>query len=158
MYVKSRVCSPSPKIVGVRPAARASLNAAILSDLSHPASYLFSDLDPEGLLADARRLLGLFTRWDDDFYERDVYLPSSEGTTIAGHEFPEDLAAYKMVIHCGACMWNRRQVLSRMLHCRKAGVPICNYGMTIAFTLGIFERALAPFPDALEVYREARNS
>jgi len=76
---------------------------------------------------------------------------------IAGHDFPEDLNAYKMVIHCGACMWNRREVLSRMLHCRKAGVPICNYGLTIAYTLDIFERALAPFPDALGIYHAARQ-
>jgi len=48
-------------------------------------------------------------------------------------------------------------VLSRMLHCRKAGVPICNYGLTIAYTLDIFERALAPFPDALGVYHAARQ-
>ncbi|MDI9445007.1 MAG: hypothetical protein QM844_12640, partial [Planctomycetota bacterium] len=39
--------------------------------------------------------------------------------------------------------------------CRQAGVPICNYGVTIAYTLGIFARALEPFPEALDVYREA---
>jgi hypothetical protein len=41
-----------------------------------------------------------------------------------------------------------------MLHCRQLGLPVANYGMTIAYTLGIFERALAPFPDALEAYRQ----
>jgi len=70
-----------------------------------------------------------------------------------GHDFPADLASYKLVIHCGACMWNRREVLSRQIRCRKAGVPIANYGLTIAYTLGIFERALQPFPAAMEVYR-----
>ena len=50
-------------------------------------------------------------------------------------------------------MWNRREMLTRMSRCRPAGVPICNYGMTIAYTLGIFDRALEPFPDALETYR-----
>ena len=44
-------------------------------------------------------------------------------------------------------------MLTRLAQCRRAGVPICNYGLTIAYTLGIFERALAPFPDALEAYR-----
>lgn len=73
--------------------------------------------------------------------------------TTAGHDFPEDLATFQLVVHCGACMWNRREVLTRMLRCRQAGVPICNYGMTIAYTLGIFDRALEPFPDALETYR-----
>jgi [FeFe] hydrogenase H-cluster maturation GTPase HydF len=74
-----------------------------------------------------------------------------------GHDFPEDLAKYRLLIHCGACMWNRREVLSRMLHCRRAKVPICNYGMTIAYTLGIFNRALEPFPDALATYEEIRG-
>ncbi|MGA2031958.1 MAG: [FeFe] hydrogenase H-cluster maturation GTPase HydF [Thermoguttaceae bacterium] len=71
----------------------------------------------------------------------------------AGHDFPDDLGRYRLVVHCGACMWNRREVLSRMWRCRQAGVPMCNYGMTIAYTLGIFDRALEPFPDALETYR-----
>jgi [FeFe] hydrogenase H-cluster maturation GTPase HydF len=72
---------------------------------------------------------------------------------LQGHDFPDDLARFAMVVHCGACMWNRREMLTRMLQCRRAGVPICNYGMTIAYTLGIFERALQPFPDAVETYR-----
>jgi len=75
-------------------------------------------------------------------------------TTVQGHDFPDDLAAYQLVVHCGACMWNRREVLTRMLRCRQAGVPISNYGMTIAYTLGIFSRALEPFPDALQTYRQ----
>jgi hypothetical protein len=53
-------------------------------------------------------------------------------------------------------MWNRREVLTRMLRCRQLGVPICNYGLTIAYTLGIFDRALEPLPDALETYRRLR--
>jgi hypothetical protein len=47
-------------------------------------------------------------------------------------------------------------MLSRIHRCREAGVPITNYGLTIAHSLGIFERALAPFPSALEVCRAAR--
>jgi [FeFe] hydrogenase H-cluster maturation GTPase HydF len=70
-----------------------------------------------------------------------------------GRDFPSDLTSYKLVIHCGACMWNRRQMLSRILRCQKAGVPITNYGLTIAYSLGIFARALEPFPAALESYR-----
>ncbi len=71
---------------------------------------------------------------------------------IRGHDFPEDLSGCSLVIHCGACMWNRREMLSRMLQCRNAGVPITNYGLTIAYSLGIFERALGPFPSALDVF------
>jgi len=76
----------------------------------------------------------------------------------AGRDLPEDLSPYKLVVHCGACMWNRREMLSRTWRCRQAGVPITNYGMTIAYTLGIFDRALEPFPEALEVYRAAATS
>jgi hypothetical protein len=54
-------------------------------------------------------------------------------------------------------MWNRREMLSRILHCQQAGVPITNYGLTIAYSLGIFERALEPFPAALEVVRRAHR-
>ncbi|MBM4102422.1 MAG: [FeFe] hydrogenase H-cluster maturation GTPase HydF [Planctomycetes bacterium] len=75
-------------------------------------------------------------------------------TTLPGRDWPEDLSPYKLVIHCGGCMWNRRQMLSRILECRKAGLPITNYGLTIAYSLGIFERALSPFPAALEAYHK----
>jgi [FeFe] hydrogenase H-cluster maturation GTPase HydF len=64
----------------------------------------------------------------------------------AGHDFPDNLADYNLIIHCGACVTNRRQVLSRILHAKRAGVPITNYGVTISYTLGIFDRALQPFP------------
>ena len=71
-----------------------------------------------------------------------------------GRDFPNDLSDYKLVIHCGSCMFNRRAMLTRILRCRQAGVPITNYGLTIAYTLGIFERALQPFPSALLAYQE----
>ncbi len=76
---------------------------------------------------------------------------------IRGHDFPQNISDYKIIIHCGACMWNRRAMLSRIMKARQAGVPITNYGLTIAFSLGIFERALQPFPAALDVYR-TKNS
>jgi len=78
--------------------------------------------------------------------------------TVQGHDFPADVTPYKLIIHCGACMWNRREMLSRILRCRQAGVPITNYGLAIAYSLGIFERALEPFPAALEAYRTAVGS
>jgi [FeFe] hydrogenase H-cluster maturation GTPase HydF len=67
---------------------------------------------------------------------------------VQGHDFPADLSGYRLVIHCGACMWNRREMLSRIWRCHQAGVPITNYGLTIAYSLGILERALQPFPAA----------
>ncbi len=77
-----------------------------------------------------------------------------EFTHTQGHDFPDDLSSHDLVIHCGGCMWNRREMLSRILRCRQAGVPITNYGLSIAYSLGIFERALGPFPTARDTYRK----
>ncbi len=65
---------------------------------------------------------------------------------LQGHDFPEEIGAYQLVIHCGSCMLNRREVLSRILRCREAGVPITNYGVAITYSLGVLDRALSPFP------------
>lgn len=64
---------------------------------------------------------------------------------VQGHDFPSDLSGYKLVVQCGGCMVNRREVMSRVALCRDARVPITNYGMAIALSLGILDRALAPF-------------
>ncbi len=80
-----------------------------------------------------------------------------EFTHTQGHDFPEEVRAYDLVAHCGSCSLNRREVLSRVARCREAGVPITNYGMAIAHTLGVFERALQPFPAALDAWRESRS-
>ena len=74
---------------------------------------------------------------------------------VQGRDFIANPKEFKLVIHCGSCMLNRREVLSRIFACERAGVPITNYGMAIAFSLGIFERALQPFPAALDAYRQA---
>ena len=62
----------------------------------------------------------------------------------AGHDFP-DLKDYKLIIHCGACMTNRREVLSRILIAGQSGVPITNYGIIISYCLGILPRAVKVF-------------
>jgi [FeFe] hydrogenase H-cluster maturation GTPase HydF len=78
-------------------------------------------------------------------------------TTVKGRDFPQDLSPYKLVIHCGACMWNRREMLNRIRECQRQLVPITNYGLVIAYSLGILERALEPFPEALSAYKEERQ-
>ncbi|MCE5272809.1 [FeFe] hydrogenase H-cluster maturation GTPase HydF [bacterium] len=75
-------------------------------------------------------------------------------TWVRGHDFPADLERYKLAIHCGACMFNRREVLSRILRCKMAGVPISNYGLVIAYTLDTLERAVAMFPETAALVRE----
>lgn len=63
---------------------------------------------------------------------------------IAGHDFP-DISKYKLIIHCGACMTNRREVLSRILLASENNIPITNYGICISYCLGILPRALKIF-------------
>lgn len=66
-----------------------------------------------------------------------------EGLTIdivGGAEYPDDLTPYDLVIHCGACMFNRRHVLSRIERARKQGVAITNYGVILAALTGILDR------------------
>lgn len=67
------------------------------------------------------------------------------GTTIqievvSGNRFPEDLSAYDLIIHCGACMFNRKHVLSRVERARQQGIPMTNYGVTIACLTGILDK------------------
>lgn len=76
---------------------------------------------------------------------------------FAGHDFPDNIKDYSLIIHCGACMTNRREILSRILKAKHANVPMTNYGLTIAYSLGIFERALEPFPATKLIYDEANN-
>jgi [FeFe] hydrogenase H-cluster maturation GTPase HydF len=59
---------------------------------------------------------------------------------VSGNDFPADLAGYDLVIHCGACMFNRRMVMSRVRQARAQGVPITNYGIAIATLTGIIDR------------------
>lgn len=81
-----------------------------------------------------------------------------EFSNIKGNHLPETLDEFKLIIHCGACMWNRRAMLSRLMKARESGVPITNYGLTIAYSLGIFERALEPFPETLEVFKKQKST
>ena len=61
---------------------------------------------------------------------------------VGGNDFPDDLAGYDIVIHCGACMFNRRTVLSRVRQAKAQGVPITNYGIAIAALNGILDRVV----------------
>ena len=76
--------------------------------------------------------------------------------TVQGHDFGPNLKDYKLVIHCGGCVHNRREMLTRILRCQEAGVPITNYGLSIAYALGIFPRALASFAELQAVLQQAR--
>lgn len=66
--------------------------------------------------------------------------------TCSGTEFPDDLSPFKLVIHCGGCMLNEREVLYRMREAERQGVPFINYGLLIAHMQGILERAIEVLP------------
>ena len=65
----------------------------------------------------------------------------------SGTEFPDDVSSYKMVVHCGGCMLNEREMKDRIACCQDQGVPITNYGILIAQVTGILKRSLGPFPE-----------
>ena len=74
--------------------------------------------------------------------------------TSSGNSFPEDLDTYDLVIHCGGCTLNRREMKNRIARVKDAGVPIVNYGIFIAATQGILKRTLEPFEEASRILNE----
>jgi [FeFe] hydrogenase H-cluster maturation GTPase HydF len=88
-------------------------------------------------------------RWVRQYVGQDLQFD-----VCSGIDYPQNLLEYKLVIHCGGCMLNRRAMLSRIHRAREAGVPITNYGVCIAYVQGVLERVLSPFPAALEAFRQ----
>lgn len=75
----------------------------------------------------------------------------------SGIEMPSELGQYKLIVHCGACMINRKEMLHRLMQAAGAGVPVVNYGVLIASLHGILRRALSPFPGALRLLEESKT-
>ena len=73
----------------------------------------------------------------------------------AGRDFPDNLSEYNLVVQCGGCMHNRREILSRIEKCEAAHVPITNYGLCISQTQGVLKRVLSPFPAALDAFNRS---
>lgn len=70
--------------------------------------------------------------------------PDIEITVVSGSDFPDDVSGYDLVIHCGACMFNKAHVMSRADICAKSGTPMTNYGIAIAHLTGILNRVILP--------------
>lgn len=85
-------------------------------------------------------------RWLKDYTGKDLQFEFTSGT-----EFPDSPSKYALVIHCGGCMLNAREMQSRQARAIEAGVPVTNYGVAIAQAHGILRRSLTPFSEALEV-------
>ena len=59
---------------------------------------------------------------------------------VSGSDFPKDLAKYDLIIHCGACMFNRKHVMNRLGNASNQKVPMTNYGITLAHLMGILDK------------------
>ncbi len=102
-------------------------------------------------------------RVDDDIGTVKIprWLQQKVGGTLnfewaSGHELPTNINDYKLIIHCGACMINRKEMINRLMSAQKVSVPIVNYGVTIAYVLGILKRALAPFPEVQRILEDSK--
>lgn len=80
-------------------------------------------------------------RWMEQYTGKKLNFKFTSGT-----EFPEDFTQYKMVVHCGGCMLNEREMKYRLQCAEDQGIPITNYGILIAYMQGILKRCIAPFP------------
>ena len=72
----------------------------------------------------------------------------------SGTEFPEDVSEYSLVVHCGGCMLNEKEMKSRLGVCTEQGIPVTNYGIAIAQMHGILKRSIEMFPDLLSILEE----
>ena len=71
----------------------------------------------------------------------------------SGNEFPIDLHNYKMIIHCGGCMLNEREIMYRNKCAHLQNIPMTNYGIAIAYLNGILKRTIAPFPEVRDILK-----
>lgn len=78
-------------------------------------------------------------RWITQYTGRDLHFD-----VVAGHDFPDNLSDYRLVIHCGSCMLNRMEMIRRIRECSRRKVPITNYGVAISKVQGLLDRVIAP--------------
>ncbi len=88
-------------------------------------------------------------RWIKDYTRKQINFSFTSGT-----EFPDDLSGYRLIVHCGGCMLNEREVKYRQKCAGDQQVPITNYGILIAYLQGILKRSLAVFPHLLAEIEE----
>ena len=88
-------------------------------------------------------------KWIRKYSKKDL-----EVEYISGQDYPENIAVYKIIIHCGGCTLNRKSMLSRLNKAVEAGVPITNYGIAISVLHGVIEKVLEVFPEALSAYKK----
>lgn len=85
-------------------------------------------------------------RWIREYTGKEIRFETTSGT-----EFPDELGKYKLVVHCGGCMLNEREMRYRLACARDQGVPMTNYGILIAHTQGILKRSVQVFPEIAKI-------
>ena len=88
-------------------------------------------------------------RWLRQYVGGDLQIDIS-----SGRDYPNDLKNYKLILHCGGCMMNRREMLNRLRKAQESGVAVTNYGVAISFLQGVIKRSLTPFPSALAAFEK----
>lgn len=88
-------------------------------------------------------------RWIREYTGKDIRIETTSGT-----EFPDELSGYKLIVHCGGCMLNEREMKYRLSCAEDQGVPMTNYGILIAYVKGILKRSVEIFP---EIYSLLEN-
>ena len=102
----------------------------------------FASASLEKIIAAGHEILAVYTQPDR---------PSGRGKKLnysftSGTEFPDEFSPYKLVVHCGGCMLNEREMKYRLQCAEDQNMPITNYGVLIAYMQGILKRCIAPFP------------
>lgn len=77
---------------------------------------------------------------------------------VSGHDYPDNLHEYKLIVHCGGCTLTRRMMQMRIKQAKYVGVPIVNYGVAISYMHGAVPRALEPFPEAIDVWNKINRT
>src|SRR3989339_794551 len=133
-----------------RTLVREALISLCPQEFLHPLPLIGESCSHHPLQDDISRVK--IPRWLRQYTGKDLVID-----TCAGRDFPDNLKTYKLVIHCGACMLTRREMLARIARTTEAGVPMTNYGVAISLLQGGLPRVLSPFPAALDALKREKK-
>jgi [FeFe] hydrogenase H-cluster maturation GTPase HydF len=126
--------------------------AAALNNLSDGDKILIAEACTHHSTADDIGKVKL-PKWIREYLNKNI-----EIEYVSGQDYPKDLKDYKVIIHCGGCTLNRKNMISRLDKALQVGTPITNYGIAISVFNGVIERVLEVFPEALAAYKNALKS
>ncbi|MFY9112591.1 MAG: hypothetical protein WAP34_11695, partial [Desulfomonilia bacterium] len=87
-------------------------------------------------------------RWIREYTGKDLHFDVNAGPLL-----DRWLSEYRLIVHCGGCMINRKEMLHRIAEARNSGTPITNYGIAISHVHGVLDRVLSPFPLEREILK-----